>query len=402
MSQKLSIRDLELKGKKALIRVDFNVPIQNGQITDDSRIRAALPTIQYVIDHGGTAILMSHLGRPDGSPDPQFSLAPCAKRLSELLHQPVKMAPDCQGAEVSKMVQQLKPGEILLLENLRFHKGEEKVEEEPSFVSGLAELGDLYINDAFGSAHRAHASTAIITQFFPGKAVMGFLMEKEVNYLGSNLLNPKRPFCAILGGAKISTKFKVIEVLMQQADVLLIGGAMAFTFFKAENVEVGQSLVEDQFLGVAREIMDVANQSRCRILLPTDVLIVNDKDPNGIPRVININAGIPNEFKGVDIGPETILRYGQEINQAATIFWNGPLGIFEHPPFDRGTNAIAHYMAEVSDRATTIVGGGDSAAALKHAGLTERMSHVSTGGGASLEYIESRQLPGIQALSEKP
>lgn len=401
MSEKLSIRDLELEGKKALIRVDVNVPIQNGQITDDSRIRAALPTIKYVIEHGGAAILMSHLGRPDGKPDSQFSLVPCAKRLSELLHLPVKMAPDCLGTEVTKMVDQLKPGDVLLLENLRFHKGEEKPPEEPSFVSSLAELGDLYINDAFGSAHRAHASTADITQFFPGKAAMGFLMEKEVNYLGSTLLDPKRPFCAILGGSKISTKFKVIEVLMQQADVLLIGGAMAFTFFKAENISIGQSLVEDQFLGVAREIMNVGNQSRCRILLPTDVVIVKDSNPLE-QKIVNIHAGIPNGFKGVDIGPETIQIYGQEIKKASTIFWNGPLGIFEQPPFDRGTQAIAQFMAEVNDDVTTIVGGGDSAAALEQTGLTERMSHVSTGGGASLEYIECKQLPGIQALSDKP
>jgi phosphoglycerate kinase len=401
MGEKLSIQDLDLKDKKALIRVDFNVPIENGQITDDSRIRASLPTIQYVIDHGGAVILMSHLGRPKGKPEAQFSLAPCAKRLSELLQRPVKMAPDCHGPEVEKMAQQLKPGEILLLENLRFHKGEEKPEEEPTFVSGLADLGDVYINDAFGSAHRAHASTTTIAQFFPDKAAMGFLMEKEIAYLGSKLLNPERPFCAILGGAKISTKFKVIEALMQKADVLLIGGAMAYSLFKAENIPIGKSLVEDSFLGVARQIMDVSTQSRCRILLPSDAIIAQEIKPGAEQKIVKMSEGIPNDFEGVDIGPETITRYTQEIKKAATIFWNGPLGVFECPPFDRGTNVIAQVLADVSDASTTIVGGGDSASALEHAGLTNRMSHVSTGGGASLEYVEFGQLPGIQALSDK-
>ncbi len=401
MTKKLSIQDLDLKNQRALIRVDFNVPLEKGQITDDSRIRASLPTIQYVLDKGGAVILMSHLGRPKGKYDPQFSLAPCAKRFSELLKRPVQMAPDCQGAEVAKMAQELKPGEILLLENLRFHKGEERPEEEPTFVSGLAELGDVYINDAFGSAHRAHASTTTIAQLFPGKAAMGFLMEKEIAYLGSTLLNPKRPFCAILGGSKISTKFKVIEALLQKADVLLIGGAMAYTFFKAENIPIGQSLVEDSFLGVARELMEVDVQSRCRILLPSDIVVARQISSEAEKKIIKVKEGIPNGFEGVDIGPETIQRYGQEIRQAATLFWNGPLGVFECPPFDHGTHAIAQILADVSEAAITIVGGGDSTAALEQAGLTDRMSHVSTGGGAALEYIEFGQLPGIQALSDK-
>jgi 3-phosphoglycerate kinase len=401
MVDKLSLRDLNLKNKKALIRVDFNIPIEKGQITDDSRIRASLPTIQYVLDHGGAAILMSHLGRPKNKSDPQFSLTPCAKRLSELLKCPVKMAPNCLGSEVEKMAQQLKPGEILLLENLRFHKGEEKPEEEPTFASSLAGLGDVYINDAFGSAHRAHASTTTIAQFFPGKAAMGFLMEKEIAYLGATLLNPKRPFCAILGGSKISTKFKVIEAFQQKADVLLIGGAMAYTFLKAEHIPIGQSLVEDEFLSVARELIDASAQSRCRLLLPIDIVVARQISPATEKKVIKVKEGIPNGFQGVDIGPETIQRYDQEIRQAATIFWNGPLGVFECPPFDHGTNAIAQILADVSDTATTIVGGGDSVAALEHAGLANRMSHISTGGGASLEYIELGQLPGIQALSNK-
>jgi len=401
MTKKLCLQDLTLENKKALIRVDFNVPMEKGRITDDARLRASLPTIKYVLDHGGAAILMSHLGRPKGTRDPQLSLAPCAKRLAELLKRPVKMAPDAHGPEITKMAHQLRSGEVLLLENLRFHQGEEKPQEEPTFVSGLAELGDVYINDAFGSAHRAHASTTVIASFFQGKAAMGFLMQKEVSYLGATLLTPKPPFCAILGGAKISTKFKVIEALMQKADVLLIGGAMAYTFFKAENIPIGRSLVENDFLGVARELMDVSVQSRCRVLLPNDIVVARQISAEGEARIVKVEEGIPDGFEGVDIGPETIQRYGQEIRQAATLFWNGPLGVFECPPFDRGTNAIAQILADISSSAITIVGGGDSAAALEHVGLTHSMSHVSTGGGASLEYIEFGQLPGIEALSNR-
>lgn len=399
MVDKLSVKDLDFKGKKALIRVDFNVPLENGQITDDTRIRASLPTIQYVLDQGGAVILMSHLGRPKSQPDSQFSLVPCAKRLSELLKRPVQMAPDCCGLDVQKMVQQLKAGDVLLLENLRFHKGEEKPEEEPSFVNSLAELGDVYINDAFGTAHRAHASTTLIAQFFPDKAAAGFLLEKEIAYLGATLLNPKRPFCAILGGAKISTKFKVIETLMQKADVLLIGGAMAYTFLKAEDIPVGHSLVENDFLGVARQLMGVSEQSRCRLILPIDLVVAREIDSQTEKRIVKVIEGIPEGFQGVDIGPETIDLYAQEIKQATTVFWNGPLGVFECPPFDNGTNAIAKILAESA--ATTIVGGGDSAAAVEKAGVAYRMSHISTGGGASLEYIEFGKLPGIEVLTNK-
>lgn len=401
MTEKLSVRDLDLKNKKGLIRVDFNVPLKHGKITDDSRIRASLPTIQYVLDHGGSAILMSHLGRPNGLPDPQYSLAPCAKRLSELLKRAVKMAPDCVGPEVEKMTSTLKAGDILLLENLRFHKGEEKPKEEPSFVSGLADLGDLYINDAFGSAHRAHASTAAIAKFFPGKAAMGFLIENELAYLGSALNNPKRPFCAILGGAKISTKFKVIESLIQKADILLIGGAMAYTFFKSENIPVGNSLVENEFLPVARELIDVSVQSRCRMFLPVDLVAARKIEPGAEKIVIKAKDGIPNGFEGVDIGPDTRKLYTEEIKKSTTIFWNGPVGVFECPPFDEGTRVIAQALAKVSGHATTIVGGGDSVAALEKENLASSMSHVSTGGGASLEYIEFGKLPGIDALTDK-
>lgn len=398
MTKKLSVKDLDLKNKKALIRVDFNVPMEKGIITDDTRIKASLPTIQYVLDQGGSVILMSHLGRPKGC-DPQFSLAPCAKGLSELLNRPVKLAPDCHGPETAKMAADLKAGEILLLENLRFHPGEEKPEKEPAFVSGLADLGDVYINDAFGTAHRAHASTTTVAQFFPGKAAAGFLMQKEIAYLSSVLSSPKRPFCAILGGAKISTKFKVIEALLQKADVLLIGGAMAFTFFKAENIPVGNSLVEDPFIPVAREFMEVDVQSRCRILLPTDVVIASSIDPNAERRVVNIKEGIPEGFEGVDIGPQTIQKYSEEIQKASTVFWNGPLGVFECPPFDQGTNAIAKTLAGL--KATTIVGGGETVAAVEKGGYAEKISHLSTGGGATLEYLESGRLPGIDTLTDK-
>ncbi len=395
MNQKLTIRDINLQGKKALIRVDFNVPLEKGVIVDDSRIQAALPTIQYVLENGGSAILMSHLGRPKGKRDAQFSLAPCAKRLSELLNRKVMMAPNCYGSEVVGMAKQLQPGEILLLENLRFHPGEEKPVDEPSFVTALASLGDLYVDDAFGSAHRPHASVTAITQFFPENSAMGFLMEREINYLGSVLKNPTPPFCAILGGSKISTKFKVIEALMKKADLLLIGGAMAFTFFKAENYAIGDSLVEDNFINVARELMDVGTQSRCKLLLPLDVVITNGKEQ----RTILLKNGIPAGFKGVDIGPETIKVYKQELEKCKTIFWNGPLGVFESPPFDRGTLSIAQCLADMQGKATTIVGGGDTVAAIKKAGVAEKLSHLSTGGGASLEYIEFGTLPGIEALT---
>lgn len=399
MSEKLSVRDLKLNNQRALIRVDFNVPLENGKITDDSRIRATLPTINYVLDHGGSAILMSHLGRPKGHPEPQFTLAPCAKRLSEFLKRPVKMAPDCVGPEVEKMAKQLKPGEILMLENLRFHKGEEKPSEEPTFTSGLSELGDVYINDAFGTAHRAHASTADIAKFFPDKAAMGFLIENEIAYLGNALANPKHPFCALLGGAKISTKFKVIEALMQKADLLLIGGAMSYTFFKAQNIPVGDSLVENDFLNVARQLMDIGEQSHCKIYLPIDIVAARKIEPGAEKIIVKTKEGIPDGFEGVDIGPETRRRYADQIKKSATIFWNGPVGVFESPPFNEGTIAIAKAMAEATKNAVTIVGGGDSIAALEQAGLTDKMSHVSTGGGASLEYIEFGQLPGIEALT---
>lgn len=398
MEKKLSVKDLDLKGKKALIRVDFNVPLEKGNITNDSRIKASLPTIQYVLDQGGSAILMSHLGRPKG-PDPHLSLAPCAKRLSELIKKPVKMAPNCIGPQVEKMVQALQPGEILLLENLRFHRGEETPDDEPSFANALASLGDVYINDAFGSAHRAHASTSTIAHFFPDKAATGFLMEKEIAYLGTHLLDPARPFCAVLGGAKISTKFKVIKILTQKANVILVGGAMANTFFLSERIPIGNSLCEENFTSVARQFLDVETQSAADIQLPIDVVITEEIKPGAKSKVVDIVKGIPDGYQIVDIGPKTVEKFSRFLKQASTVFWNGPLGVYECPPFNKGTQEIAKVMADL--KATTIIGGGDSIAAVEETGVEDSISHISTGGGATLEYIEFGTLPGIDALSNK-
>ncbi len=399
MSEKLSIKELDLKGKVALIRVDFNVPIENGIVVDDTRIRSTLPTLQYVLDQGGSIILMSHLGRPKGTAQTQYSLAPCAKELEKLLNRPVKMAPDCRGSVVKQMASSLKPGDILLLENLRFHKGEENPESEPTFASALANLGDVYINDAFGTAHRAHASTTTIAQFFPNQAAAGFLMLKEIDYLGKTLQNPKRPFYSILGGAKISSKFKTIESLIKKADKLLIGGAMAFTFFKAEGIKIGDSLFEPDYITVARQLLDVSSQSRCPLLLPIDLVITRTTESTSEWKVIDIEEGIPDHFQGVDIGPKTVQMYLNELQNASTIFWNGPLGVFEVPPFDKGTLEIAKGIS--ASGAITVIGGGDSLAAIEKAGVADRISHLSTGGGATLEYIEFGDLPGIQALSDR-
>lgn len=399
MAAKLSVKDLNLKDKRVLIRVDFNVPIENGRITDDTRIQASLPTIQYVLDQGGKVILMSHMGRPKGANDPKLSLAPCAKRLSELLKKPVKMAPDTVGPEVDQMVAAMQPGDVILLENLRFNVGEEAPDKEPTFVSSLAKLGEVYVDDAFGSAHRAHASIVGVAEFFPGKAAAGFLLEKEIAYLGSTLLNPQRPFYAVLGGAKISTKFRVLESLMQKADVLLIGGAMANTFLKSEEIEIGNSLYEREFIPVARELLDISIKPHCRIMLPVDLVVTKEVSPNAKSKVVTVKEGVPEGYKAVDIGPQTVQKYSEELQKAATVFWNGPLGIFECQPFDKGTNEIAKVVANLP--VVTIVGGGDSVAALEKAGLADKVTHLSTGGGASLEFIEFGTLPGVDALSDK-
>lgn len=398
--KKLSLRDLSLSGKKVLMRVDFNVPLdKKGNITDDTRIQASLPSIQYVLDQGAALVLMSHLGRPKDKRLPELSLVPCARRLSELLGRPVKMAPDCVGEEVEKLSSGLKSGEVLLLENLRFHRGEEHPDEDPAFVKQLASLGDVYVNDAFGTAHRAHASTAKIAEFFPDRAAAGFLLEKEIAFLGQALLKAKRPFYAIIGGAKISSKIGVIKSLLKKADGIFIGGGMAYTFFKAQGISIGNSIHEDDFLEEAKEILEIIHQGRrIKFLLPKDTLIADRMAEDARIQVVDSSRGIPEGWQGVDIGPRTIEEFSKELRKAATILWNGPLGVFEIASFSNGTVSIAKTLADLPD-ATTIVGGGDSIAALQQAGLADRISHVSTGGGASLEYIEFGTLPGIEALS---
>jgi len=396
---KLFIEDLELNGKKVLIRVDFNVPLnENLEITDDIRITSALPTIKKVLADGGTAILMSHLGRPKGEVNPNFSLAPVAKRLSELLNKEVKFANDCVGKEVSELVLGLKSGDVLLLENLRFHSEETK--NDPKFAKELASLGDLYINDAFGSAHRAHASTEGVTKYFD-KCAAGYLMKKELDYLGNAISNPKRPFTAILGGAKISGKIDVIKELMGKVDNLIVGGGMAYTFYKAQGYEIGTSLLEEDKIELAKEILEQAGKSGVNFILPTDVKIAAEFNNDSPSEVVPINS-IPSEKMGLDIGPDSIEKFKEIINRSKTVVWNGPMGVFEFENFAKGTNSIAEALVTATENgAITIIGGGDSAAAIKKAGLDHKVSHVSTGGGASLEFLEGKVLPGVAALSDK-
>ncbi len=388
---KMTVRDVDVRGRRVLVRVDFNVPIAEGRVTDDTRIRATLPTLQYLLDQGAALIVMSHLGRPK-KPDPAFSLKPVAERLSELLGRPVQMAPDCVGPEVEAMATALRPGQILLLENLRFHPEEEK--NDPEFARQLARLGDLCVNDAFGAAHRAHASVEAIARFIP--VVAGFLMEKEIRYLSQALTNPGRPFVAILGGAKISDKIGVIESLLARADRVLIGGGMANTFLKAQGYAVGDSLVEDEALETARRLLERGGD---RLWLPRDVVIADAFAPDAQARVVPVDQ-VPAGWRILDIGPQTVARYTEEIRRAAFIVWNGPMGVFEFPRFAEGTFAIARAVAESG--ATSIVGGGDSVAAVHAAGVADRITHISTGGGASLEFLEGRTLPGIAVLAERP
>lgn len=397
MTQRLSLEDLPINGKKVLMRVDFNVPQNsNGEITDDTRIKAALPSINYVLDHGGSLILMSHLGRPKSKPSPEFSLAPIAKRLSELLKREVIMAPDCMGEKAEKLVKNLKPGQVLLLENLRFYPFEEKPEQDPNFAKTLASYGDLYVNDAFGTAHRAHSSTATVAKYFTGKAAAGFLMQKEIDFLGDALLNPKHPFIALIGGAKISSKLGVIQSLIKKVDALLIGGGMAYTFLKAQGKKIGNSIHEDASLDDARNILKECQNAGVKLLLPVDFVIAQKIENNVQTQIVTADQGIPDGYEGADIGPKTVELFNNELKKAQTILWNGPLGVFEIPTFAKGTNAIAKFLSGL--KSVRIVGGGDSVSAIQNAGLGEKFTHLSTGGGASLEYIEFGTLPGIEAL----
>ncbi|MBI3976840.1 MAG: phosphoglycerate kinase [Chloroflexi bacterium] len=392
---KKTIADVDVAGKRVFVRVDFNVPMdpKTRQILDDTRIRAALPTIRSLIDHGASVILASHLGRPKG-PSEDLRMAPIARRLAELLDRPVQTAPDCVGPEVEAAVGRLRPGDVLMLENVRFHPEEEK--NDPEFARKLASLADLYVNDAFGTAHRAHASTAGIARHLP--AVAGFLMEKEIEHLGRILEHPARPFAAVIGGAKISSKIAVLKSLLQRVDALLIGGGMANTFLKARGYEIGRSLVEDDQLDTARDLMQAATAAGVPLLLPVDVTIGDHYAADAERRVVEVGQ-IPADWSIMDIGPRTAERYVKELRRARTVFWNGPMGVFEFPRFADGTQATARALAEVD--ATTVVGGGESVAAVEQLGLADRITHVSTGGGASLEFLEGRTLPGVQVLQDR-
>ncbi len=394
-----TIDDLDLAGKKVLVRVDFNVPMTPDlKVSDDKRIVESLPTIKKILSSGGAVVLMSHLGRPKGKPAPEFSLKPVAVHLGTLLNMDVKFAEDCVGKPARAAVDALKPGEVLLLENLRFHGEEEK--NDPAFAKELASLGQVYVNDAFGTAHRAHASTEGVTKFLK-PAVAGYLMQKEIDYLGRAVANPVRPYIAILGGAKISGKIDVIQNLMPKVDALVIGGGMAFTFFQAQGMEVGDSLVESEKLGLAKQILEEAKAKHMRLILPVDC-VVADKFENEANRKVVPVTRIPSGWRGLDIGPETVKLINMEVRRAKTIVWNGPMGVFEMPNYANGTLEVAKLLAEATRAgATTIVGGGDSAAAIAQAGYETAVSHVSTGGGASLEFLEGRMLPGLAALDTK-
>jgi phosphoglycerate kinase len=396
--EKLTIDDLKLKDKKVLVRVDFNVPLdEKCEVTDDTRIVESLPTIKKILQDGGKAILMSHLGRPKGK-DPKLSLAPVAKRLEKLLGKPVKFVNDCIGPEVEKAVSGMKSGECLLLENLRFYPEEEK--NNPEFAKKLASLGDIYVNDAFGTAHRAHASTEGVTKYFK-QCAAGYLMQKELKYLGMALTNPKRPFVAILGGAKISGKIDVIENLLDKVDVLLIGGGMAFTFNKALGKEIGKSLLEPDKIDLAKDILKKAEKKKVNFKLPEDFVVAPEAKEEAPSKIVD-NNNIPKDWQGLDIGPKTLEQFSRELGKAKTVVWNGPMGVFEVNKFAKGTVRIAEELAKISDKgATTIVGGGDSAAAVVKAGLEKKLSHISTGGGASLEFLEGKTLPGVAALTDK-
>jgi phosphoglycerate kinase len=396
---KLTIQDLDLRGKRVFVRVDFNVPLKDGVVTDDTRIRETLPTLKLAMEKGGRLVLASHLGRPKGGPDAKYSLKPAAKKLEELLDKPVAFAADCVGPDAEAKSKALKDGDVLVLENVRFHPEEEKNDE--AFSKQLAALcDDLFVCDAFGSAHRAHASVVGITRFVK-QAAAGLLMEKELAYIGKAISNPTRPFVAIIGGAKVSDKIEVVENLMKIADAMLIGGGMAYTFLKAQGACIGKSLVEEDKLDLARKILADVKQQNFRLLLPLDNVVTPEFKADAPTKVVEVSA-IPPDQMGLDIGPKTIAAYSAEIAKAKTIVWNGPMGVFEMPAFAKGTLAVAHAVANAtSSGAISIVGGGDSVAAIHQSGLAGKISHISTGGGASLEFLGGRKLPGVEALSNK-
>ena len=391
MFNKKTVRDIDVKGKKVLVRVDFNVPLKDGGVGDDTRIRAALPTIEYLLEKGAAVILCSHLGRPKGGPEAKYSLKPVADYLAKLLKKPVAFATDCIGPEAEKAAKVLKPGEVLLLENTRFHAEEEK--NDMGMAKQLASLADIFVNDAFGTAHRAHASTEGVTHFLP--SVAGFLLEKEIKYLGQAIADPKRPFVAIMGGSKISDKIGVIKNLLTKADTILIGGGMANTFFKAQGYPVADSLVEDEALETAKELLKIGGQ---KLRLPIDVVLGDKFDAEANMKTMAVGP-IPDGWRILDIGPETVKAYAKVVDAAGTVVWNGPMGVFEFPKFAVGTYGIAKAIA--ASKSVSIIGGGDSVAAIQQSGLADKITHISTGGGASLEMLEGLELPGVAALLDK-
>lgn len=388
---KKTVKDIDIKNKRILMRVDFNVPMADGKVTDDKRIKAALPTIKYVLEQGASLILMSHLGRPKSASDPAFSLRAASDTLAALLGTPVKMAPDCVGPEVEKLAKEMKPGDIMLLENTRYHAGEEK--NDLDLAKQMASLGDVYVNDAFGSAHRAHSSTEGIARFLP--AVSGFLMEQELEYLGRAVANPVHPYIAILGGAKISDKILVVETLLSKCDKLIIGGGMANTFLAAQGLNMQDSLVEAESLELAKSILA---KSSSKLILPVDAIIADKFDAEANTQTVDVD-NIPAGWRMLDVGPKTLELYKTSLDGVKLVVWNGPVGVFEMPKFAEGTFALARMLAESG--AITVIGGGDSASAVKKAGVAKQMTHVSTGGGASLEFLEGKELPGVAALLDK-
>jgi len=388
---KKTIKDIEVEGKRVLVRVDFNVPLAEGKVVDDTRIRAAIPTIEYLLERGAKVILISHLGRPKGKVVPELRMDPVAERLSEILGRAVEKLDDCVGDEVKEAVERMKPGDVILLENTRFHPEERA--NDPDFSRRLAELADFFVNDAFGTAHRAHASNVGVANYLP--TVAGLLMEREMSFLGKAIESPERPFVAILGGAKISDKIGVIENFLKKVDFLLIGGGVANTFFKAKGYEVGESLVEEESLGVAKEMLEKGGE---RLILPVDVVVADKFAADAESKVVALDE-VPSDWRILDIGPKTVELFKEKLVGAKTVVWNGPMGVFEFPKFSEGTRAVAEALAELD--ATTIVGGGDSIAAIEQAGVAESITHISTGGGATLKFLEGKELPGIAVISEK-